>query len=160
MINDNLSSINNHLLEKEKNLSLNEMKNAIFENMYEERAQKVSPFLSLLWNINTINDIKFSKLREILNELSRNEMKSKTTNPIDSKKQYHKKVKQVDLIALVEFGKKPANCFNINGYTLFTSLRHDRKGGGIGVYVKNTYNSNIIFTEISRDIEAMMITVD
>ena len=48
--------------------------------------------------------------------------------------------------------------YNIDGYDLFMSSRYDRNGGGIAIYVRNIYQSNVL-NDLTQVIEKCMESV-
>jgi len=109
------------------NLSLEEIKKIININNINANSKYDSPFTMMLWNINTINDRKLKRIKELVNILEDNEL-------IRANKSTHTKAKisnEIDLIIIVEMGKKYSNFnpYNLNGFKLLSQLRIDRKGG-------------------------------
>ena len=130
------------------NLSLKEIKDTILINSHKNGTKMKYPFTSMMWNIRTMNDKKLRKLSEIVSFLSRNEVREDKTQKKDRRL-------IIDVIAIVEFGKKCSkfNTFNLNGYDFYSILRNDRKGGGIALFVNNKININIKFSQITSDYE-------
>lgn len=67
----------------------------------------------------------------------------------------------LDVIVIIEMGKKESkfNPFNIKGYKLYTQLRTEQKGGGIGIYVKNNITSAIKYQILNKDYEFIQFEV-
>ena len=130
-------------IKDEMNLNLKEIKNIILSKSHRTDTERKSSFISMLWNIRTMNDIKVKKLAEILNFMASNEM-GKDNNGV-----------VIDVIAITEFGKLESkfNTFNLKGYNFYSALRNDRKGGGVALYVRNNINVNIKLTKVTKDLE-------
>lgn len=133
------------------NLSLEKIKSIINYENKNVNCVFTYPFLSMLWNVNTINQRKINKINDIIHSLGTKDNDDRAQTPI----------LMLDLILIVEMGKISSkfNFFNINGYKLFTQLRTDRKGGGIGFYIKKDIKAAIKFTELTSDFEFLHMEI-
>jgi exonuclease III len=133
------------------NLNLDKIKSILNYRSMNPNSVYKHPFLSMLWNINTINQRKLNKVNDIIHSLG--------TKDNDDRAQ--SSIQILDLIIIIEVGKISSkfNLFNLNGYKLFTQLRTDRKGGGIAFYVKKELNASIKFTELTVDFELMHMEI-
>lgn len=111
----------------------------------------------MLWNINTINDRKLKRINEIINFLEDNEL----TGAHKSTKSNSTLLNEIDVIAIIEMGKKYSkfNPYNLNGFNLFSQLRPNRKGGGIGIYVRKNLNAHVIYSELTDDYEILHLEI-
>lgn len=134
-----------------QNLNLEKIKSILYYGNANIDCVYKQPFLCMLWNINTINKRKLNKVNDIILSLHTkdNEDRARNSNLI------------LDLIIITEMGKMASkfNLFNLNGFKLFTQLRTDRKGGGIGFYVKKDLNASIKFTELTNDFEIIHMEI-
>lgn len=114
------------------------------------------PIVAILWNIRTISENKIRKIIEIMNFLTTKKVRMDD----DMKKTKDKRV-EIDFLVVTEFGKKESkyNPYNIPGYKLFTALRIDKKGGGVGIYVKNSHTAHIKYIEVANDYEFLLIEI-
>jgi len=105
----------------------------------------------MLWNINTINQRKLNKVNDIILSLGTK----------DNEDRAQCSTSMLDLIIIIKMGKISSkfNLFNLSGYKLFTQLRTDRKGGGIGFYVKKDLKASIKFTEMTNDFEFFQMEI-
>jgi hypothetical protein len=110
-----------------------------------------SPLHMILWNINTLNDRKLNKLNEILLMFEGNNLNgaNKTRNNSIL----------IDVIVIIEMGKKQSkfNSFHLYDFKLYSQLRHDRKGGGIGIFIRKTMSARIIYSQLTTDYEFLQI---
>ena len=133
------------------------IKTLIKETEVNVNAKHNYPLLLLLWNINTINQNKLRKLNEIIEFMSVAEV---TKDQIENKYE-QLKGNNLDVIVIIEMGKKEIkfNSFNIKGYKLYTQLRTERKGGGIGIYVKENLLFSIKHQDLNIDFEFIQFEI-
>ena len=79
----------------------------------------------------------------------------------NKQEQQSKQSNIIDLVVIVEMGKKYSkfNTNNLNGFKLYSQLRIDRKGGGIGLYVRNNLNAHIKYAELTNDYEILHVEI-
>lgn len=137
------------------NFNLDKMKSILHLKLFSNSTSNKNPILSMLWNIRSINDNKLRKLTEIINYLTIKKVR------MDENVKKDVKMVQIDWLVITEFGKKDSkfNPFNIQGYKLFTALRIDKKGGGIGIYVNNCHSAHIKYKEVAKDYEFLLIEI-
>lgn len=142
-------------LENNKNYDLDMIKLIMRSKIFNDTSANLYPNVALLWNIRTINDNKLRKLIEIINYLIGNEKVRM------DKQNREARMIGVDFLVITEFGKKESkfNPFNMPGYKLFTALRIDKKGGGVGIYVKNCHTAHVKYKEITNDYEFLLIEI-
>jgi hypothetical protein len=109
----------------------------------------------MLWNVNTINDRKLARISEMVNLLEDDESQrvQKLTNTHSLNK--------IDIIVIIEMGKKCSKFipYNMNGFKLFSQLRQNKKGGGIGMYIRNNLHAHLIFTVLTEDYEILQLEI-
>lgn len=143
----------------EQNLSLAEIKTLTHSNLFTSNERNKGHFVTLLWNANTISIAKLNFLRDVQRALQlEKEMVTQTSSSTTGNKE---KINIVDVIAVTEMGKKNSkfNCFNMPGYKLYSILRENRKGGGIGLYIKKEFSVITRKSLIHDDYEMMLIEI-
>jgi len=53
-----------------------------------------------------------------------------------------------DILAVQEVWNHPSDSLGIKNFNLFTKQRSTRRGGGVGVYVRDTYNVKILESDL------------
>lgn len=68
---------------------------------------------------------------------------------------------KIDVMIIIEMGKKynKFNPYNLRGFKLFSLLRPNRKGGGIGIYARNNLNVHIVYSELTDDFEILHLEI-
>ena len=97
-----------------------------------------------LWNVRSMNDNKFNYIKYLLSGRAHNEVHSP------------------DIIALTETWMRTSGkfkTFNLTNYTHYSVSRNGRRGGGVSVHIKNTFNTQLVNSFVSNDIEMLQIKI-
>ena len=137
------------------NLNLNKIKELVKIRRHDSNFTHNLPFNLIFWNLNTINERKIRMLNDLI--LDFHGMTQRAQNSITK----NSNETELDVLVIVEMGKKVSkfNVHDITGYKLYSLLRHNRKGGGIGIYVKNQLNARTIHSQITDDFEILCMEI-
>jgi hypothetical protein len=130
------------------NLKYGKITETIKSMKEKEIFDKISLVNLLLWNIQCLNNKKFTTIKHYLDELS-----SKSVSESNPKRNF------IDFLVLNETWHTNSNLFKLKNFNVFESKRETRKGGGILAYVHKSYHSVAVDSGGDKFVEYILIKI-